>query len=75
MLYCCQPTQHGICFSTHGVIEGPNAFDFILSESTTAVFGVGGVVINRVHGSHRQPLRNRDEVIRHLCVCKKGNPQ
>lgn len=59
---CCPPTQHGISFSTHGVVECPNAPDFILSKIPAAVFGEGRVVINRVHGCHGQPLRSSDEV-------------
>lgn len=61
-------TQHGVCFSTHGVIEGPYAFDFVLRENTAAVFGDGGVVVDRVHGSERQPFRNSDVLGRHLRV-------
>lgn len=68
--YCCQLTQHCVGFSTHSIIEGSYASDFLLSEITAAVFGEGGVVVNRVHGSHRQPFRKSDELRRHLCVCK-----
>lgn len=68
----CQLTQHGICFSTHGIIESPYAFDFLLSENTTAVFGEGGVEVNRVHGSYGQPFRNSDELRRHLCMWNKN---
>lgn len=71
MNYYCQLTQHGVRFGTHGVIEGPNAFDFILSKKAAAVFGEGGIVVNGVHGSQRQPFGNSDEVRIHLCVGEK----
>lgn len=60
-VFCCLLTQHGISFSTHGVVEGPDAFDFLSSKKATAVFRDGRVVVHRVHGSHWQPLGDSDE--------------
>lgn len=60
-------TQHAVCFSTHGIIIDSDVSDLLLRKVAAAVFGDGGIIINRVHLRKRQPLREGNLLCGNLC--------